>query len=144
MIRAQSVRRQMAPEEDYADADAGTGAKKLLEAGVPVSIGGHGQREGLASHWEMWSFARGGMSPIQALSTATTEPARHLGFDKDLGSLEVGKLADLVVLSENPLEDIRNTDKVELVMQGGRMYEAATMNEVFTGSKKRLPYFWEK
>ena len=144
MIRAQSARRQMAPEEDYADADAGTGAKKLLEAGVPVSIGGHGQREGLASHWEMWSFARGGMSPIQALSTATTEPARHLGFDKDLGSLEVGKLADLVVLSENPLEDIRNTDKVELVMQGGRMYEAATMNEVFTGSKKRLPYFWEK
>jgi len=80
MIRAQSVRRQMAPEEDYADADAGTGAKKLMEAGVPVSIGGHGQREGLASHWEMWSFARGGMSPLQALMTATTEPARHLGL----------------------------------------------------------------
>ena len=111
---------------------------------MPVSIGAHGQREGLAAHWEMWSFARGGMSPLQALMTATTEPARHLGFDKDIGTLEEGKLADLVILSENPLEDIHNTDKVEHVMQGGRLYEAATMNEVVTGDKKRLPYYWEK
>ena len=108
-----------------------------------VSIGGHGQREGLASHWEMWSFARGGMSPVQALRTATTEPARHLGFDKDIGSLEKGKLADLVILSDNPLEDIRNTDKVEHVMLGGRLYESETMNEVHTGDTKRLPYWWE-
>jgi len=94
-----------------------------MEAGVPVSIGGHGQREGLR--------------------TATTEPARHLGFDKDIGSLEEGKLADLVILSDNPLDDIRNTDKVEHVMIGGRLYEAATMNEVHTGDAKRLPYWWE-
>ena len=94
-------------------------------------------------HWEMWSFARGGMSPVQALRTATTEPARHLGFDKDIGSLEKGKLADLVILSDNPLEDIRNTDKVEHVMLGGRLYESETMNEVHTGDSKRLPYWWE-
>jgi len=131
------------PAEDYADAGAGAVSKKLMEAGVPVSIGGHGQREGLASHWEMWSFARGGMSNLQALRTATTEPARHLGFDKDIGSLEAGKLADLVVLSDNPLDDIRNTDKVEHVMIGGRLYEAETMNEVHTGDAKRLPYWWE-
>jgi len=115
VLQARAVRRQMAPEEDYADADAGAVSKKLMEAGVMVSIGGHGQREGLASHWEMWSFARGGMSPLQTLRTATTEPARHLGFDKDLGTLEKGKLADLVILSDNPLDDIRNTDKVEHV-----------------------------
>ena len=144
LLQSRAVRRQMAPEEDYADAAAGGAAKQLMEAGVPVSIGGHGQREGLASHWEMWSFARGGMSPLQALSTATTEPARHLGFDKDIGTLEEGKLADLVVLSDNPLEDIRNTDKVEHVMLGGRLYEAETMNEVVTGDKERLPYYWEK
>ena len=144
MLQARAVRRQMVPEEDYADDEAGAGAKQLMEAGVAVSIGGHGQREGLASHWEMWSFARGGMSNLQALMTATTEPARHLGFDKDLGTLEEGKLADLVILSENPLEDIRNTDKVEHVMLGGRLYESETMNEVVTGDKKRLPYFWEK
>ncbi|MEP4051800.1 MAG: amidohydrolase family protein [Litorimonas sp.] len=144
MLQARAVRRQMVPEEDYADDDAGTGSKQLMEAGVAVSIGGHGQREGLASHWEMWSFARGGMSNLQALMTATTEPARHLGFSEDLGTLEVGKLADLVILSENPLDDIRNTDKVEHVMLGGHLYEADTMNEVFTGDKKRLPYWWEE
>ena len=144
LLQSRAVRRQMAPEEDYADAAAGGAAKQLMEAGVPVSIGGHGQREGLASHWEMWSFARGGMSPLQALSTATTEPARHLGFDKDIGTLETGKLADLVILSDNPLDDIRNTDKVEHVMLGGRLYEAETMNEVVSGDKERLPYYWEK
>ena len=143
LLQSRAVRRQMVPAEDYADAEAGTAAKKLMEAGVPVSIGGHGQREGLASHWEMWSFARGGMSNLQALQTATTEPARHLGFDKDIGSLEKGKLADLVILSDNPLDDIRNTDKVEHVMLGGRLYEAETMNEVHTGDTKRLPYWWE-
>ena len=143
VLQARAVRRQMAPEEDYADADAGAVSKKLMEAGVMVSIGGHGQREGLASHWEMWSFARGGMSPLQTLRTATTEPARHLGFDKDLGTLEKGKLADLVILSDNPLDDIRNTDKVEHVMLGGRLYEAETMNEVHTGDAKRLTYWWE-
>lgn len=143
VLQARAVRRQMVPEEDYADAEAGAGAKQLLEAGVYVSIGGHGQREGLASHWEMWSFARGGMNPLQTLSTATTLPAKHLGFFNDIGSLEKGKLADLVILDENPLEDIRNTDKVDHVMIGGRLYEAETMNEVITGNKERLPYWWE-
>ena len=143
ILQSRSVRRQMAPESDYADAAAAAGAKQLMEAGVPVSIGAHGQREGLASHWEMWSFARGGMSPVQALRTATTEPARHLGFSKDIGSLEEGKLADLVILDENPLDDIRNTETIEHVMIGGRLYEAKTMNEVHTGDKKRLPYWWE-
>ena len=144
LLRAASVRRQTAPDADYADAAAAAGAKKLLEAGVPVGIGAHGQREGLAAHWEMWSFAKGGMNPVQALSTATTEPARHLGFDADIGSLEVGKLADLVILSENPLENICHTDRIEHVMLGGRLYEAETMNEVLTGDSKRLPYYWEK
>jgi len=83
------------------------------------------------------------MSPLQTLRTATTEPARHLGFDKDIGTLEKGKLADLVILSDNPLDDIRNTDKVEHVMLGGRLYEAETMNEVHTGNAKRLTYWWE-
>jgi len=143
ILQSRAVRRQMAPDSDYADAAAAAGAKQLMEAGVPVSIGAHGQREGLASHWEMWSFARGGMSPVQALRTATTEPARHLGFSKDIGSLEEGKLADLVILDENPLDDIRNTETIEHVMIGGRLYEAKTMNEVHTGDKKRLPYWWE-
>jgi len=143
-LQARAVRRQMAPLDDYADDDSAAGAKQLADAGVLVSIGAHGQREGLAAHWEMWSFARGGMDPVQTLSTATTMPAKHLGFDKDLGSLEKGKLADLVILSDNPLDNIRHTEKIEHVMIGGRLYAADTMNEVLTGNSKRAPYFWEK
>lgn len=143
VLQSRSVRRQMAPIEDYADDDAARGAKKLADAGVLVSIGAHGQREGLGAHWEMWSFARGGMSPVEALRTATTAPAEHLGFASDLGSLERGKLADLVILSANPLDDIRNTDDIEHVMQGGRLFEVKTMNEVITGDVKREPYWFE-
>jgi len=130
ILRARAVRRQMAPIEDYADDDSAATAKQLMEAGVLVNIGAHGQREGLAAHWEMWSFERGGMSPLQALQTATVNPAKHLGFWHDIGSLEEGKLADLVILDANPLDDIRNSDKISKVMLGGRLYDAKTMNEV--------------
>ena len=143
-LQARAKRVVTAPVEDYSDAPSAATAKQLADAGVLVGIGAHGQREGLAAHWEMWSFARGGMSPLQALSTATTMPAKHLGFDDDIGSLETGKLADLVILENDPLENIRNTDGIEHVMIGGRLYEADTMNEVVTGDKKRLPYWWEK
>jgi len=115
VLRARAVRRQMAPESDYSDAVSAATAKQLADAGVLVSIGAHGQREGLAAHWEMWSFARGGMEPLQALSTATVMPAKHLGFFDDIGTLETGKLADLVILSDNPLDDIRNTDGIDRI-----------------------------
>jgi imidazolonepropionase-like amidohydrolase len=143
ILQARSVRRQMAPLSDYADDDAAANAKALEDAGVLVTIGAHGQREGLAAHWEMWSFARGGMDPVQVLRTATVNPAKHLGFFSDIGSLEVGKLADMVILDANPLDDIRNTDKIDMVMQGGRLYDAVTMNETITGDRKRAPYWWE-
>lgn len=142
ILQPSSVRSTKAPEEDFADQVAAAAAKELADRGVKVSIGAHGQEEGLAAHWEMWSFARGGMSPLEALRTATTAPAQAYGFD-DIGSLEVGHLADLVILNENPLEDIFNSDKVHQVMLNGRLYDAATMNEVVTGDAKRLPYYWE-
>jgi len=143
ILEARSVRREKAPEEDYADQVSAATAKLLADRGVMVSIGAHGQEEGLAAHWELWSFARGGMSPLEALKTATTVPARHLGFEKDIGSLEVGKLADLVVLNADPLADIQNSDDISHVMLNGRLYEAATMNEVTTGNRRRAPYWWE-
>ena len=143
ILQANNVRRTTAPETDFVDDDSARVAHRLMQAGVDVVIGAHGQEEGLASHWEMWSLARGGWSPLEALQAATVMPARHLGFDADIGSLEVGKLADLVIMRANPLDDIGNTDEIDMVMLNGRLYDAATMNETVTGDHDRQPYFWE-
>ncbi|MEO1167792.1 MAG: amidohydrolase family protein [Pseudomonadota bacterium] len=143
VLQANSVRRTIAPEEDYVDDEAAAAAHALAQRGVPVSIGAHGQQEGLAAHWEMWSFARGGMSPLEALRTATIVPAEALGFARDIGSLEPGKLADLVILDTDPTVDIRNSDDIRYVMIGGRLYDPMTMNETITGNRTRDPYFWE-
>lgn len=142
-LAANNARREIAPEEDYVDDNNAREAHKLAKLGVPVSIGAHGQEAGIAAHWELWSFVRGGMSPVEALAAGTIESARSLGYDKDVGSLEAGKLADLVVLDADPSADIRNSDKVAKVMIGGRLYDAATLNEEVSGTRKRLPYYWE-
>lgn len=142
-LEASSVRRELAPEEDYADDEAAREAHKLAKRGVAVSIGAHGQEEGLAAHWELWSFVRGGMTPLESLRAGTIKSARSLGMVDDIGSLEQGKLADLVILNENPLEDIGNSDKISHVMLNGRLYNAVTMNEELTGNFVRQPYWWE-
>ena len=142
MLLAQNGRRTMAPEDAFVDDESAREAGKLAARGVQVSIGAHGQQPGLGAHWEMWSFVRGGWSPIQALRAGTIMPATSLGYAKDLGSLEVGKLADLVVLDADPTIDIRNSDKVHRVMLGGRLYDPLTMDEVVTGTRKSAPLWW--
>ncbi len=144
ILQPSSVRATKAPEEDYVDQYSAREAHKLMLRGVNVSTAGHGQEEGLADHWDLWSLVRGGWKPVEALRAATIMGARKLGMDKDIGSLEVGKLADLVVLNDNPLADIRNSDHIASVMVNGRMYDAVTMNETGTGTFKRAKYYWEK
>jgi len=143
ILQPRSVRRVLAPDSDYHHTVSARTAKQMADVGVMVSIGAHGQREGLASHWEMWSFAQGGMSAVEALRTATTTPAKALGFDHDLGSIEAGKLADLVILDANVLEDIFQSDKVNMVMLNGRLYDAATLNEKVTGNRTTKPFYWQ-
>lgn len=143
ILQPRSVRRVLAPEEDYYHTVSAATAKLLADRGVMVSIGAHGQREGLASHWEMWGFVQGGMSPLEALRTATTTPAKALGFDDDIGSIEAGKLADMVILDANVLGDIFQSDKVNMVMLNGRLYDAATMNEKVTGNRTTEPFYWQ-
>ncbi|MGX7953663.1 amidohydrolase family protein [Tsuneonella sp. HG249] len=142
-LLADTARRVTAPEWSFVDDDSAREAKKVAERGIEVAIGAHGQQPGIAAHWELWSFVRGGMTPVDALRAGTIAAARSLGMDKDIGSLEPGKLADLIVLSADPSADIRNSDKIDQVMLGGRLYDARTMDEVETGSARRAPYWWE-
>ncbi|MGM9480206.1 amidohydrolase family protein [Roseateles sp. NT4] len=143
VLEPRSVRRETAPEEDFNVIRVARTATQLSRAGVNTSIGAHGQREGLGTHWEMWMFVMGGMTPHEALRTATINPARNFGMEKDLGSLEPGKLADLVVIDGNPLADIRQTDRIVQVMQNGRLFDAMTMNQVAPVAKARKPLFFE-
>jgi imidazolonepropionase-like amidohydrolase/Tol biopolymer transport system component len=144
ILQPRSVRRPMAPLSDYqAIRDSAANARRLLELGVLVNTGAHGQREGLGSHWEIWAFADGGMSPMQALQAATIDPARHLGLARDLGSVETGKLADLLIIDGNPLENIRVTDHIAYVVQNGRIYEGGTLTEKLTGQRKPARFYWE-
>ena len=143
VLQPRSVRRIKAPDEDFYHTVVAGNAKRLADAGVTVTTGAHGQREGLGSHWEMWGFVQGGMSPLEALRSATTAPAHKVGMSADIGSLEAGKLADLLVLDVNPLEDIFQSDKVDRVMLNGRLYEAATLNETVTGDRTTRPFYWQ-
>jgi imidazolonepropionase-like amidohydrolase/Tol biopolymer transport system component len=142
-LLAETGRRTKAPEWAFVDDNNAREARKLAQRGVKVSIGAHGQQAGIGAHWELWSFARGGMSAVEALKAGTITSAQSLGMAKDIGSIEAGKLADLVILSDDPSVDIANSDNIEQVMIGGRLYDAKTLNEVGTGDAKRHLYWWE-
>ena len=122
------------PEEQVFPKHAKT-MKAMVEAGALAGIGSHGEFNGIGYHWEMWAMGSGGMKPMDVLRTATILGATGLGLDKDLGSLKAGKLADLVILDKNPLENIRNTNSVYYVMKNGRLYEGNTCNEVYPGKR---------
>ncbi|BDD00998.1 amidohydrolase family protein [Persicobacter psychrovividus] len=146
VIDPRAIHRTMAPQEDYDHGYILTSesAHKLQEAGVKVNMGAHGQIQGIGAHWEMWMLQQGGMSNLEAIKSATIQPAHYLGLDDDIGSLEKGKLADLIILSANPLENIRNSEKVEKVMINGRLYDAKTMHEIGLHPKQRAPFYWEQ
>ncbi len=125
-----SRRREIAPQSEYNHIKSSQSLKKLYDAGVPIHVGGHGQMAGLAAHWEIWSFVQGGMTEHEALKCATILGAEHLGFGNDIGSIEPGKLADLIVLDDNPLDNIRNTESIRYTVLNGRVYDSMTMNQI--------------
>ena len=116
-------------------------AKKVVEAGGRVGLGGHGQLQGLGVHWELWNIASGGMKPMDALRVGTIFGAEAIGLQKQLGSVEAGKLADLMVLDANPLDDIKNTNTIRYVMKNGRVYDGNSLAEVWP-RQRPLPKQW--
>src|SRR5699024_4159474 len=122
------IRRPTAPDENYNHVHVARQAKAISELGVPVVIGAHGQLAGLGAHWEMWAMVQGGFSPWEALRGATIDGAEYFGMADDIGSIEQGKLADLIVIDGNVLEDIEQSQNVVYTMLNGRLYESSTMN----------------
>lgn len=142
LLDSRAIRRQEAPDNQYNHIDVAKYAKTLRDKGVLIHIGAHGQRAGLAAHWELWIMAQGGFTPWEALRSGTIDGAHYVGMDKDIGSIEPGKLADLVIIDGDVLSDIRRSEFVTYTVLNGRVYEAATMNEM--GGKKRREFFFEK
>ena len=142
-VEARARRRTAVPDEEWGHIKTAEVARDLLREGVLVNLGAHGQRNGIDAHWELWSFGLGGMTPMEALRVATINGATYLGLDHEIGSLEVGKLADLIVLEENPLDDLRNSEHIRWTMINGRLFDARTLDEVGNHPREREPFHWE-
>lgn len=145
VIDPRSRHRTMIPDAEYNNGHllVSRSCKALADRGVKVNLGAHGQIQGIGAHWELWMLQQGGMTNMQALECATVNGAHYIGMEKDLGSLESGKLADLIVLDANPLDDIQNSEKVRYTMVNGRLYDTETMNEIGNYNNPRGKFYFE-
>lgn len=128
--------------EEYGHAGIAKGVAAVVRAGGRVGLGSHGQLQGLGAHWEIWNLQSGGLTPHETLKVATIFGAEALGLQRDVGSLEGGKLADLIVFDRNPLADIKNTESIRYVMKNGELFEGDTLNQVWPTSKPLPKMYW--
>lgn len=145
VVDSRARHRTMIPDEEYQNGHILTSKSlnKLQSAGVNVNLGAHGQLQGLGAHWELWMLQQGGMSNHQALKCATINGAKYLGMEHQIGSLKKGKLADLLIMEQNPLENILNTESLSQTMLNGRLYDCDTMNEIGNDSQERSQFYFE-
>lgn len=146
VVDSRSRHRTMIPDEEYQAGHIVSAelAAQLHREGIHMNLGSHGQLQGLAAHWELWMFHQGGLTELETIRAATMNGAHYIGMHDHIGSIEPGKLADLIVLDGNPLQNIRHTENVTHTMVNGRLYDAATMNEIGNRNRERLPFWWER
>ncbi|QDH71651.1 amidohydrolase family protein [Lysobacter alkalisoli] len=144
-LDARSIRRETAPDWDYWHIEVAKATKVLRDAGVKITVGGHGQLQGLSPNWETWMLVQGGFSNFEALRAATIDGADLIGLSRQIGSIETGKQADLVVLNSNPLENIRSTIDTRYVMVDGRLFDVdADMAEVGNRGEAAPQFYWQR
>ncbi|MEP7346334.1 MAG: amidohydrolase family protein, partial [Gemmatimonadaceae bacterium] len=134
---------QYVPDEEWHWMRISESAAKISKAGGLVTLGSHGNRQGLGAQWELWGLQMGGLTNLEALQAATIVAARKIGYDRDLGSLEVGKLADFLVLDANPLENIRNSARLKYTVKNGTVYDAESLTEVWPRYRPLDRFFWQ-
>ena len=144
-LDARSIRRETAPDWDYYHVEVAKAAKALRDAGVKIQVGGHGQLQGQSAHWEAWSLTQGGFTNWEALRAFTFDGVDMIGLGSQLGSIETGKKADLVVLDSNPLENIRATADTRYVMVNGRLFDVdADMAEIGNHAEPAPVFHWQR
>lgn len=145
VVDSRSRHRTMIPDEEYLNGHvlSSSSCKELSDNGVKVNLGAHGQLQGLGAHWELWMLKQGGMTELEALKSATINGAYYIGMEDHIGSIKPGKLADLIVIDGNPLENILETEQVELTMINGRIYQSESMKELGPQARDRNAFYWE-
>lgn len=142
VLEAKAKRRPWFAEDEHVFPRLAAEALKIVRAGGRVGVGGHGQLQGIQVHWEIWALSMGGFTPMEALRAATIHGAEAIGYAQDLGSLEPGKLADLIVLDRNPLENIRNTTSIRYVVKNGDVYDGETLDRIAPVKTPRPKQWW--
>lgn len=142
-LDARARRRMLVPDDEFHHFRIAEAAKQILDEGGQVQLGAHGQLQGLAAHWELWMFVQGGMSEMEALRSATLHGARYIGYERDLGSIESGKLADFVVLNANPLDDIKHSENIYMIIKNGQVWDA-DLHELHPVERERKPYRFQQ
>lgn len=142
LVDRRAVRRPTTSEAFYNHIEVSKYAKALRDEGVRVHIGPHGQREGLSAHWELWIMVQGGFTPWEAIRGGTIDGAISLGMDHAIGSIEVGKLADLAIIDGDVLSDIKRSEYVTHTVINGRVFASEDMQEL-NGEFRAEPFFFQ-